>query len=199
MVRCAGCKYVWPAELPDLPGAETAPVKTAVEINPSIIPLTLPPTLPKASKPLWQNDWVGAGAALIVACLFLWLAIDRRDIAESWPFMEGFYDRVGLHIFHAGEGLALVNVRSEMKFDSGTTQLTIEGEIHNKTDKPQSVPNILAAAIGPDGKVMQSWQIDAPAATLEPDQSVPFSSEIMAPQGTVVNINLHFIETNNAS
>lgn len=137
---------------------------------------------------------------MIVACLMLWAALDRRDIAERWPVTEELYDRIGLHIYRAGEGLMLADVRSEMKFDSGTMQLTVEGQIHNKTDKPQSVPNILAAAIGPDGKIMQSWQIDAPAATLAPDQSVPFSSEILAPQGTVVNINLHFIETdNNAS
>ena len=42
-------------------------------------------------------------------------------------------------------------------------QLTVEGQIHNDTDKIQPIPNIVAAAKGADGKLMQSWQIDAPA------------------------------------
>ena len=124
------------------------------------------------------------------------LAVDRREIVRRWPKADKFYDAVGLHIYHIGEGLSLRQVRSEMRFE-GETQLAVEGQIHNDTDKPQTIPPILAAAIGPDGKIMQSWQIDPPAATLAPSESVPFTSAIHAPQGSVTEINLHFVEPKN--
>ena len=128
--------------------------------------------------------------------MLLLLALDRRQITHEWPSTNAIYDRVGLHVYHAGEGLSLRQVRSEMRFEGGM-QLAVDGVVHNDTDKPQPIPDIMAAAIGPDGTSMQSWQIDAPAATVGPGESVPFTSEIHAPQGTVTEITLHFVETDN--
>lgn len=203
-VRCGRCAHMWLAELPPEPAAALAHQLSALAPasdgpRPVAIPILGLPSVQNEAKAFWQNDWAVAGMTLVASILFLWLALDRRDIAERWPITESLYDRVGLHIYHAGEGLELLKVRSEMKFDGGTTQLTIEGEIRNKTDKPQSIPNLLAAAIGSDGKPIQSWQIEAPKATLAAGESVTFTSEIHAPQGTVVDINLHFIEPGNAS
>ena len=152
MVRCANCSHAWMAELPSEPAGAAADQLSALapasaEARPVAIPILGLPSVAKETHSFWQNDWVVAGMALAASILFLWLALDRRDIARRWPITESLYDRVGLHIYHAGEGLELLKVRSEMKFDGGVTQLTIEGEIRNKTDKPQSIPNILAAAI----------------------------------------------------
>jgi len=154
------------------------------------------PALPRG-KAFWQTDWFLAMLVLGLACCMLIIAVDRREIAHRWPQANKFYDAVGLHIYHIGEGLSLRQVRSEIRFE-GQSQLAVEGQIHNDTDKPQTIPPVLAAAIGPDGKIMQSWQIDPPAATLAPGESVPFTSEIHAPQGTVTEINLHFVEHNDA-
>jgi len=199
MVRCARCGHTWVAELPPEPGtakaeqlSALAPADTATKAPPAF----RLPVAPK-EKPFWIKDWFLACLAVIAACILLWMAVDRKDIAERYPFTEDFYDRVGLHIYHAGEGLELLNVRSEVKLDGGMTQLTVEGTIHNKTDKPQSIPDLLAAAVGSSGIIMQSWQIDAPKAKLGPGESVPFTSEIHAPQGTVANMNLHFVEPDN--
>jgi predicted Zn finger-like uncharacterized protein len=200
MVRCARCSHMWMAGLPPEPAAALAEQLSALLPPPAEPMPPLPPAanLPVVRKgvPFWQRDWALAGAVVVLAAFMLIFAIDRKDIAERWPATEKLYDGVGLHVYHVGEGLSLRQVRSEMQFE-GETQLAVEGQVHNDTDKPQSIPPVLAAAIGPDGKIMQSWQIDAPAATVAPGGSVAFTSSIHAPQGTVTEINLHFVEPKN--
>ena len=48
--------------------------------------------------------------------------------------------------------------------------------------------------MGVNGQVMQSWQIDAPVAKLTPDETVPFRATIKAPDQTVTDVNLEFVE-----
>jgi predicted Zn finger-like uncharacterized protein len=196
MVRCARCNHIWLAEMPAEPAstlaAQLAALAPAEQAKPAASGSVNLPALRNAA--FRRHDWLAAGSILLLSFLLLWAALDRKEIARKHPWAERFYDRVGLHIYHAGEGLSLTQVRSELRFEDGILQLAVEGQIHNDTDKPQSVPDLLAAAIGPDDHVMQSWQIDAPAATVAPGASVPFSTEIHAPKGTVVEINLHFVE-----
>ncbi len=109
-------------------------------------------------------------------------------------FLEPFYDTIGLHIFHTGEGLTIGSVRSELVYEDGIMKLVVDGKVVNTTKKVQLIPSIRASALGSDGKVMQDWQIDAPAATVKPGGEVPFRSSINAPKGTVVDINLNYIE-----
>jgi len=202
MVRCARCTHAWIAEIPPEPGemrAEQLSALAPAEAAKPLPPSSTIPTVYREPAFFRGHDWGAAGATLALALLLLWLALDRKDIAQNHPWTERFYDRIGLHIFHAGEGLTLEQVRSETRFEDGILQLAVEGQIHNSTDKPQPIPDILAAAIGPDDKVMQSWQIDAPAATVAAGESVSFASEIHSPKGMVVEINLHFIEPNHGT
>ena len=94
--------------------------------------------------------------------------INRETLSGRWPVFEGIFDAVGLHINHTGENLRIEDVRSELRYDAGIVRLVVEGKVHNVAEKYQLVPNIKASAIGPDGSEIQSWQIDAPAAKLDP-------------------------------
>jgi predicted Zn finger-like uncharacterized protein len=200
-VRCAKCGYSWVAELPAEPAAALAEQLSALAppypTAEPVIPVTKLPVV-QIERPFWLSDWMVAALLLVVSLSLLFFALDRKNIAMRWPSTEKIYDSVGLHVYHPGEGLSLRQVRSEMRFE-GETQLAVEGQVHNDTDKAQSIPPIVAAAIGPDGKIMQSWQIDAPAAMVEPGGSVPFTSAIHAPQGSVTEINLHFVEPKNGT
>jgi predicted Zn finger-like uncharacterized protein len=199
-VRCSRCTHSWLAVMPSEPVRDLveqilavpldAPEKLAVG-KASTAPLNL---TRRETKYFWHRDWMSAGILVGSALVLLLLLLGRTIVAQIFPSTEGIYNSIGLHIYHLGEGLSLQQVRSEMQFEGGMTMLTINGVIHNETDKPQPVPNILAAAIGPDGKIMQSWQIDAPKAIVEPGQDIPLSSEIRAPKGAVVEITMNFIE-----
>lgn len=193
-VRCARCKHGWEAELPKEMEVVTpyapAPEKTAPIPKGSNLP-ALPPT---PLGLLWKKSrWWFLGFLVVVA--LLWLIFDRQQIGRRWTFLEPLYNAVNLSIYYPGEELEFDEVRSVLKFEGGITKLILDGKVRNKTKKSQKVPNIVAQALGPDARVIQSWQIDSPKATLAPGEEVPFSSSMNAPKGTIVNVNLNFTET----
>jgi predicted Zn finger-like uncharacterized protein len=197
-VRCARCKHSWKAETPreiDVVGSPPPEPDPIPETTTPIPPGSNLPALRKKLKALSFRNTVSVVAAVALALLLIWLILDRQHIARRWASLEPVYNAIGLYIYYPGDGLEFDEVRSELKFDAGITKLNLEGKIKNKTQKNQKVPPIVAQALGPDGHVIQSWQIDPPAATLAPEEGASFSSSINAPKGTVVNVNLNFAET----
>ena len=195
LVRCAKCSFSWSADLPQDPAASFAQKMAdfaPVEEKP-ISPGSNLPAL-REQKSLMRRMALLLIVAVAAALFSGWFLLDRKEIAHRHPSLEKLYDRIGFHIYHAGEGLSLDQVRSEEQFDSGIMELMVTGQIRNDTAKTQVIPNLLATAVGADGKPMQRWQIDAPAAKVEPGASVSFASTIRAPQGTVVEVRLTFIE-----
>lgn len=194
-VRCGRCAHEWqghnPEEViedraPPLPLPTSGPVRKpfARGAMPLMRHITPPPRFQRYIR-------IGVPSAF-GALLLLWFFLDKQDIALAWPPMEHVYNTVGLTIHHYGEGVVFANVRSELRYDSGIMKLVVEGKLDNGTPYVQEIPNILASAIGSDGEVMQSWQIDAPAVKVQPGQAVPFQSSINAPRGTVADVTLKF-------
>jgi len=201
-VRCVRCSHSWAAEAPK----HIDPVASPPDVTPApdtVVPIPSGSNLPVVFKKPLSPEMryiIKAGIVTVVALILLLIFMfDRRDIADRWPFMEGFYDKIGLHIYYYGEGLTFVKVRSELVYDGGIMKLVIDGKVRNTTEKVQEIPNITATAIGADGQPIQSWQIDAPAIRVFPKENVPFHSSINAPKGTVTDINLRFIETKDDS
>jgi predicted Zn finger-like uncharacterized protein len=198
LVRCARCLHTWRAGLANETG-DAVPPQTPPD--PTLRPLLseTPPLLLDKQPPPRVRRVRLIGAAIAIGLFLLWLIFDRQQIAQNRPLIEKLYDSLGLVIYHyGGEGLSFEQVRSELRFDGGIMKLTVEGKIRNTTSFVQEIPDILASAIGPDGKTMQSWQIGAPAFRVFPGESVPFRSSINAPKGTVVDMNLSFIEIKNS-
>jgi hypothetical protein len=199
-VRCARCSHDWRAEMPQEPASALAAQLAALApVSGAIKPLRPGANVPALRK---EAGLSGRRAALF-AVIFLAVAIgflawDRGDIVRTYPWMAGIYDHVGLRPYRPGEGLSLRQVHSELEFNGGLTQLVVEGQIHNNTGRIVAIPNLLAVAMGSDGKPMQSWQIDAPAAKVPPGAAVPFKSTIRAPEGTVAEINLSFVDKDHA-
>jgi predicted Zn finger-like uncharacterized protein len=198
MVRCARCQHSWLAALPAEPAETLALQLSALTAHDQIAPPPLPPSpvpvvQPETGNIMTRHFPIAALATTAFVSLIL-LGLFRTPITDSYPAMDRVYDRVGLHVFKPGEGLTIGSVRSEMRFDDGIMDLVVEGQIHNDTKKDQLIPDILAEAVGPDGTTMQSWQIDTSKAKVAPGDAVPFTSAIHAPKGTVVEINLHFVE-----
>ena len=197
-VRCARCKHSWKAELPNqidavgtVPEAETTPAPERAAPLPPGSNLPVVPETPL--EKLWNRiRWVVL--ALFILMTVLWLIFDRQEVAHRWRFLTPVYDIFHLSVSYPGEELEFDEVHSELKFDGGITRLFLDGKVRNKTKNSQKVPNIVAEALGADGQVIQSWQIDAPTATLAAGEEAGFSSSINAPKGNVVNVNLTFAE-----
>lgn len=222
-VRCARCKYEWHEKLPTsvdvfvplpevtspspLPIAKSAP-KTAQASHPSPSSQSTPPlgvepeqaasadtNLPAVVS---RHDWkkiilrVILGVAL-AAVMLAWPIMDRDPIVKAFPALRGFYNAVGLHVQHSGRGLVFEHVKSELRYDGGTMRLYVDGVIHNATGETQMVPDIKARAIGPDQRVIQSWWVAAPAATVDAESDLPFHTEVSAPmKRTIDNVYLEF-------
>lgn len=203
-VRCARCSHSWQAQTPKEMDVIFVPNKADEPPPPHKTPPPIPPgsnlpALPRNTSAALLKKVVGAFLAGLIALLLLWLIVDRQNIVESEPFMASVYDTIGLHVYSPGEGLKLVDIRSELKYEDGIMRLIVEGKIVNVSDVVQTVPSMNAAAVGPDGDTLQNWQIDPPVSTLDPQGETAFQSGINAPKGTVVNVNLNFIEPKNDS
>lgn len=192
---CAKCKHSWRADVPPANDATQIEAIVVQTIHTQEIPanstsdITYEPLLPPIVKRIFKK------VLIAVAGLFvLWFIFNRHNIAKDLAFLEPFYDMIGLHIYHTGEGLHIESVRSELVYEDGIMKLSVTGRINNTTKKTQQIPALRASAIASDGHVMQDWQIDAPAAKVAPGEEVPFHSSINSPKGTVVDINLNFIE-----
>lgn len=203
-VRCASCKHGWQAQRPDQPYVVSSAFseKLSLPQDPSLASDNsanseqgnMPASIPSPLMQIWLKvRW--PFFFIIFAWTLSWLIIDRQHIGHRWPFLIPAYNAVDLYIYFPGDELEFNQVKSELKFENGITRLNLEGKIWNRTKYMQKVPAIIAQALGSDGSVIQSWQIDAPKATLAPNEEVPFASSINAPKGNVANMNLNFVES----
>ena len=198
-VRCARCSHSWQVEA-ELPHASQVPPDNLTPAPETVTPIPEGSNLPAVQKsPYWAQG--GNLVLLIIGIILLFfmicLGLMRENIVKEWPSLESLYNKVGLHIYRTGEDITIVDVKSEQRYEEGIMRLFVEGKLVNKTTNIQHVPDLIADAIGPDGEKMQSWQIASPAATLAPSESLAFSSSVKSPQGTIVQINLNFVESKN--
>lgn len=210
MVRCARCLHIWRAELPthiDVVEKEMEPPTTQPSSPPSgALPSGAAhdaspasdngqlPALYEGPTPSWVRHVLLAGLVGLLGYLILWFIVDRQDIVARWPTLESYYEDMGLHIQHLGEGLLVKDVRSELRYDGGAVALVIEGRIENQQAVPVLVPALKATPIGVDGSPIDSWVIEPPIPQLGEHKSVAFQTSIKAPKDTVSSVKLVFIE-----
>ncbi|MFA5040112.1 MAG: hypothetical protein WC464_00570 [Bdellovibrionales bacterium] len=117
----------------------------------------------------------------------------RQLIVKTLPGLRGSYSAVGLSVLPEWDGLIFDEVKSELKYDSGTMRLFVDGTIRNASDDTKRLPDIKARALGADGSVIQSWLIDAPAEVIEPWGMISFHSDVATPmERTIEDVYLEF-------
>ncbi|MER2519169.1 MAG: MJ0042-type zinc finger domain-containing protein [Bdellovibrionales bacterium] len=226
-VRCGRCRHVWMAELEqagqeegaggikamsaqrgavgDTPLGASPLVSQPLPLDVSAVLASVAGAMPmnasmlRRTLPLWARLTVVAALALLFVVGTLWGIVGRHEIALRWPHMTEVYDKVGLDSHQPGDGIDFREVKSELVYDGGILRLTVEGNLVNATEKEQIVPHILAVAVGSDGSTIQSWRIDAPAATLAPLATASFRSAINAPREGVAHVNLNFVGRKNVA
>jgi len=202
-VRCARCKHEWHATLPTTIDVFVAPPAVEAEVTPPSPLSTSPqnpmarviPNLPAVIRNSQIKKYLLRAAGIFCAAVVLlaWPILDRQPIIKAFPSLRLFYSGLGLHVPHSGEGLIFDQVKSEIRYDSGTMKLYIDGVVHNTTPDTQLIPDIRARALGPDRHIIQSWWVEAPAATVSAGGDVPFHTEIVSTmQQTTEDVYLEF-------
>jgi hypothetical protein len=134
------------------------------------------------------------GGVFVVGLLASGFVLERQPIAKALPGLKGVYKAMGLSLPVDWEGLIFEEVKSELKYDSGTMRLYVDGTIHNTTPDIKIIPDIRARALGADKSVIQSWWVDAPAPTLDPDGRISFHTEVASPmERTIEDVSLDFM------
>jgi hypothetical protein len=133
------------------------------------------------------------GWLVLVVAALAWPIFDRNPIVKVLPGLRVVYEELGLKLSNSWDGLIFDQVKSELRYDSGTMKLYVDGVIHNTTTEVQFIPAIRARALGPDRRIVQSWSIDPPQETIPAGADVPFHTEIAAPmEHTIENVYLEF-------
>lgn len=135
-------------------------------------------------------------APMLLMFILLSLPVVLRDAAmERWPATRSVYAFLHLALPPPEpERLVLQDVRSERRYQDGAMHLVIEGRIVSKAEKNQGVPALLAEALGPDGRQIQSWQIAPSKVKLTPGESATFALAVLSPEKNVTEVNLSFVE-----
>lgn len=136
--------------------------------------------------------------ALIISTCTLLLSLiifltAQSLIVAQWPGTQAIYIAIGW-VEEERKSLVLQSVASERRYVDGGMHIIVKGKIHSVAEKTQVVPDIYINGIGPDGSTIQSWRISPPKATIRPGKTFSFNSSVLSPEGTVVEINLSFVE-----
>lgn len=199
-VRCVRCLHKWQANLPvhidvympppDLT-PEPPPYKPAANLPAVTKPRRFAFLFTEKTRKLAQHSvkiifFVTLAALLLVAL--------RGVIVRLDPHLITFYHAADIDVVRAQPKLAFEQVSSNIKYDGGTMRLFVDGVIRNTTSREQQVPEIKAMALGPDGSVIQSWQVQSPATSIEAGGTVSFHTGINTPMNqTIENVRLEFV------
>ncbi len=222
-VRCASCRHSWfqdppafepPRDLVER-AAEVVPIAAVAPPTPlpHSIPATPPAPLPSAILPLVaepesaEDDGYDAYAHEPPFR-------PRRNPAKMWTVyavavavvLAGLGGAVAWYgparvmaLFGFGGGEFDVPLLIMAKADAPRTQasgavvLPVSGRVVNPTDSDQPLYDILVEMRDGQGRVVYSWTIPRPAATLGPRKSVPFDSATVNPPKNAIKMKFVFI------
>ncbi|HYC05236.1 MAG TPA: MJ0042-type zinc finger domain-containing protein [Azospirillaceae bacterium] len=116
----------------------------------------------------------------------------REPIVKAWEPAARLYEVIGMPVEPVGAGLELAQGKAEYRDLEGTAMLFVEVPVTNKTQQPRRVPDLIANAIAPDGKLLQSWRMRPSARELPPGGNGTYSSRVPERGGQAKDITFEF-------
>jgi predicted Zn finger-like uncharacterized protein len=192
-VRCASCRFSWvqdpaPLDLKDsAPPAPPAPAAAAPlqHDEPPPPPQWREPE-PEAEPAYYEEpgrprrNWarIGTITAIVAAVLML------GAVAAIWIFGLPSLSRTFDFPVETANALDIGGQVSRRRLESGNELLEVHGQVTNRTDEVQHVPQIRAELKDGQGRVVYTWSIAPPVRELQARGRVAFDSGQMdVPQG----------------
>lgn len=201
-VKCKQCTHVWmqyPVSADD--DFDDPMEKTALFGGDDPTEVRPMPSIPSAPPAFDDRDdgvkprrrlpygWMALAASIIAVVAGIGAA--REPLVHVWPPANLLFETVGMPVLPPGAGLVLQNPRSEQRQENGATVLVVEGQIVNNSNREQPVPRVRAIAMDSHQQSIQTWVIDASAASLQPGEIATFFSTQKDP-GPVAMLKLTF-------
>jgi len=189
-VRCAGCRHSWFQEgVAPAPAAEPAQGAAPLAADAAEVP----PPPPVAFAPERREEDEGSflnprprrnpARRWTIAAVVFALVVTGASLAVNYLGPPAFAER-WLAADEASSALALTGAGSRSRLASGNEMLEIHGEIVNRTDETQRVPQIRAQLKDAQGRIVYSWTFSPPAAELGPRARVTFNNaNVDVPRG----------------
>ena len=191
-VRCASCRFSWvqdpppldlrtaaPAEPPSAPAA-AAP---APREEPAPPPSWIPPEPVDADEQPYYRPRRNRARLWTIAALAAGLLMVGAIVALQVFGLPEFAQRVWLPVGNAN-ALGITGQVEPTRLESGQDMLTLRGEIFNRSDEVQRIPQIRAELRDAQDRVVHAWQIAPPAPEIGPRGRIRFdSAERGVPRG----------------
>ncbi|MEA1675441.1 zinc-ribbon domain-containing protein [Nitrospirillum sp. BR 11163] len=137
----------------------------------------------------------GALAVVIVGGV-TGLAVERDAVVAAWPAAARLYDTFGFGVEPPGTGLEMVDSKTEFRDVEGTSMLFVDITVQNKSDRQRDVPDLMASALGADGKPFQRWRMQPKARRLFPGEKTVYHGNIVEKGGQAAQIRPEFVLPN---
>lgn len=188
-VRCAGCRHSWFQEPANAPAGAAPPAFAAPPPRPE--PRRPEPQVP-APAAASRDDYYSEAppfrprrnparlwtVAAVVAAALMTAAV----IAIQYFGLPAFGQRI--IPVQASDSLELNGSAVPRRLASGNDMLEVRGEIVNRTDEVQRVPQIRAELKDAQGRVIYTWSIAPPVRQLQPRGRITFNSaDVDVPRG----------------
>ncbi|MBB6254073.1 hypothetical protein FHS74_004656 [Nitrospirillum iridis] len=134
-------------------------------------------------------------AALVVGGV-TGLAVGRDAVVEAWPAAARLYEALGFGMEPPGTGLEMVDSKTEFRDVEGTSMLFIDITVENKSDRQRDVPDLMASALGADGKPFQRWRMQPKVRRLFPGEKTVYHGNIVEKGGQAAKILPEFVLPN---
>lgn len=105
----------------------------------------------------------------------------QDEIIKRWPVIEQLYDLVGLTGPPPHELFQVVDTKLSTSDQGGTSVLTVEGKLLNRTSQEQVLPTMEAVIYDKRRVTLRRWQIEVPAVRLTPGERFEFRTELKDP------------------
>lgn len=184
------------AETEHEPGRDRPPLDSAPPLDDFVEPEELETRKRKKPKPAAKGKAAKqtgkrGGAALAWVLLLLIIGgtgagfwYGRKEIVTFYPKAMKLYDLAGIPVFPVGEGLDLVNMKTERgRGDNGESLIVISGQIQNITELDVIIPKLQASLLDREGVALTRKTLQMEPAHLEPGQFQNFTISLTSTEG----------------
>lgn len=194
-VRCANCRHSWfqePAPL-DLNVPTPGPVATEPRMAEPApwpeapTPPDYAPAPPAEAYGYAESDYVrprrNPARLWTIAAVIVALLLTGAVFAIQYFGLPEISQRIGIPV-QSGDALGLTGNAERRALASGNEVLEVRGEIVNRTNEVQRVPQIRAELKDAQDRVVYSWSIAPPVRELQAGGTVTFNSaNVDVPRG----------------
>jgi predicted Zn finger-like uncharacterized protein len=194
-VRCASCRFSWVQDPPPLDLKTAAPAEAAAALAPVPAPAPRDEPAPPPSwtppepdavedeRPYYRPRRNRARLWTILALAAGLLMVGAVVALQVFGLPEVFQRIVRLPV-RDSSALTITGQVEPTRLESGQDMLTLRGEIVNRSDEAQRIPQIRAELRDAQDRVVHAWQIAPPAPEIGPRGRIRFdSAERGVPRG----------------